>query len=62
MLPNADYGPAVLRQEAVGFGITLTVSRKLPLPKFSVRLRLRGVFRAGMPKTAVDKDGDPARP
>lgn len=61
MLPDAYYCPVVVFEDAVGFGVPLPVSRKLSTPKSCICFRTSAMLRTGMPKTAVDIDGNPRR-
>src|SRR6185437_12052913 len=58
MLPEALNCPSQLAELLVYSFIPCFVSRELSLPKCRVRLGLRGMNRAPVPKTAIHEDGD----
>lgn len=58
MFPNTNYDPAAFPQGAVYAAIPRPVARDLFAPELRVGFWLGGVFRATVPETAVDEDGD----
>jgi hypothetical protein len=58
MGPVPQNYPACFFQHSARVVVPSYVSFQFGSPKLRVRLRIRQVFRAPMPKTAVDKDSD----
>src|SRR5438445_7182138 len=58
VLPDANYVPAGLPQSLVDHSVTRPIRRQLPFPECSVVRRHVCMFRAAVPETAIDKDGD----
>lgn len=56
--PQPKHGPAGLTESRVVSSVSRDVRIELRPPPGAVRLRVRPVFWASMPKTAVDEHGD----
>ena len=61
MLPKAADMPAVPPQSGGNITVAGDIARDFVLPKLSVRLWDLPVFRAAVPKAAVNKHGDARR-
>lgn len=59
MLPDSDYRPAASPQVSVGFPVSLDVAPDLRRPPFIIAFWPCSMFWTGMPKAAIDKNGDP---
>jgi hypothetical protein len=59
MSPKAQYLPSSRSQSRIVSTVASDVYIQLDLPPLSVRLRLRPMDRAAMPKAAVDEDRHP---
>jgi len=57
VLPDSQYGPAMLPECAIHKFISMFVPRKLLSPKRTIGRQLRCVFGAAVPETTVHEDG-----
>jgi hypothetical protein len=59
VFPYSKHPPSLSLQVSAYSNVAGPVLSKLGLPELLVMFRLGSVFRARMPETAIDKDGNP---
>jgi len=61
VLPDPDHLPSVVAEDSIDLSVTLLIAPQLALPPLGVGLRLRAVFRTGVPKATVHVDREASR-